>query len=540
MKKWLTASLSFLLMTTILLAACGGNEAGNNNGDSAGASSEEIAVNVMTEPPELDPGLSDDNKSGWILDHLFEGLYMKDEDGQPELGVAEDVEKSDDETIYTFTLREDAKWSDGSAVTAEDFEYAWERVLNPDVGSKMAFYLYYIKGAEDYNKGNGSVDDVGIQAEDDKTLIVELEEPLDYFDEMLTYWTYYPVQKELVEENDNWAAEADSFVSNGPFTLTEWKHDSNITVEKNKEYFDQDVVNLNKIDFTMVDDATTYQQMFTAGELDMIMEIPSDMIASVQEEDTYKEEPYFGTYMYMFNVEEEPFTNEKIRKAFAMALDRDSLTENVTKAGEQPAFAMVPPGVETPDGDFRDEVESHFQEDAAEAKQLLQEGMEEEGWDTLPDVELLYNTDENHKTVAEAVQEMLNKNLDISVKLVNQEWKTFLDSTAQGNYQMARLGWTGVVLDPVVMLDAYLGDSPDNETGWVNEEFDDLIKQAKIETDQEERFEMLHEAEEILMEEMPFIPVYYYAKTYMTADNLDNVAYYRSIYPNLKWASVEK
>lgn len=528
-------ALGVMLLSLFVLGACSSGE------DTKKESKKEqsITVNVMTEPPSLDPALATDNKSGWILDHLFEGLYMRDQDGQPVLGVAEDVNISEDRTVYTFTLRDDAKWSDGSPVTAGDFEFAWKRVLNPETGSKMAFYLYYIKNAQAYNNGEIEADEVGVEAKDDKTLVVELDSPVGYFEEMLTFWSYYPVNQDAVEKDGNWSANADTYVGNGPFSLTNWKHDDSVLVKKNDEYFASNEVTLDEIEFAMVDDANTYQQMFNAGEFDMIMEVPSSLIDTFENDERFKKEPFFGTYMYMFNVEQEPFTNEKIRKAFAMSLNREELTKYITKAGEEPAFAMVPPGVVTDSGDFRDGVEQYFEEDATEAKALLEEGMKEEGWGTLPTVELTYNTDENHKSVAEAVQEMIRKNLDIEVKLVNQEWKTFLDTTAQGNYQMARLGWTGIVLDPVVMLDAYLGDSPDNETNWINEDFDRLIEDAKVESDLDKRIEMLHEAEGILMEEMPFIPVYYYSKTYLTQENLEDVAYYRNIYPNLKWAKVK-
>ncbi|GKV67456.1 MULTISPECIES: peptide ABC transporter substrate-binding protein [unclassified Sporosarcina] len=528
-------TLFVMLLSILMLAACVGGT--DSKKETKGEQS--ITVNVMTEPPSLDPALATDNKSGWILDHLFEGLYMRDKDGQPVLGVAEHVDISEDRTVYTFTLRDDANWSDGSPLTAGDFEYAWKRVLNPDTGSKMAFYLYYIKNAKAYNNGEVEADEVGVEAKDDKTLVVELDSPVGYFEEMLTFWSYYPVKQDAVENNKNWSADADTYVGNGPFSLAKWKHDDSVVIEKNDEYFASDEVTLKKIEFAMVDDANTYQQMFNAGEFDMIMEVPSSMIETVKDDERFITEPYFGTYMYMFNVEKEPFTNAKIRKAFAMSLNREALTNYITKAGEQPAFAMVPPGVETESGDFRDGADPYFEEDAAKAKALMEEGMKEEGWSTLPTVELIYNTDENHKSIAEATQEMVRKNLDVEMKLVNQEWKTFLDTTAQGNYQMARLGWTGVVLDPVVMLDAYLGDSPDNETNWINEDFDRLIEEAKVEPDLDKRIKMLHEAEAILMDDMPFIPVYYYSKTYLTQDRVEDVAYYRNIYPNLKWVKVK-
>ncbi|TWT14554.1 peptide ABC transporter substrate-binding protein [Planomicrobium sp. CPCC 101079] len=544
MKKWLLP-MSMLLATSTALAGCyGGGGEGETSSSSEGGTStdikQEMVVNAMSEPPAIDPALATDTTSGWVLDHIFEGLYTRDKEGNPVLGAASDVTVSEDGKTYTFKLREDAKWSDGSPVTAGDFEYAWERVLNPETGSAFAFYLYYIKGAEAYNKGEGNVEDVGIKAVDDTTFEVELNAPLGYFDSLLTLWTFYPVQQKAVEENKNWAAEADTYVSNGPFEMTEWQHDSNVVIEKNDDYYATDEVKLEKVTFELVNEASTYYQMFKTGELDLVMTLPTDVIATEKENPEYMEVPYYGTYMYMFNVEKEPFTNAKVRKAFAMAVDRQALVENVTQAGETPAFAMVPTGAETAEGDFREAGGNYFEENAEEAKKLLEEGMAEEGWDTLPEVTLMYNTLESNKKMAEAVQEMLSANLDVNVKLANQEWGTYLETTKQGNFQMARMGWIGIFVDPVVNLDYYLGDSPNNRTGWVNEEFDSLMADAKVEQDENKRFEMLHQAEEILMTDMPFMPVYFYKNTYMVSQDYENIAYYVNRYPYLKWAEKTK
>lgn len=536
MKKWLW-TLAAVLMLSSILAGCGGNkEASNTSGESGKDIKQEITLNALSEPPAIDPAMATDTTSGWVLDHIFEGLYTKDQKGNPVLGAAKEEAVSEDGKTYTFTLRDDAKWSDGTPVTAQDFEYAWKRVLNPDTGSQFAFYLYYIKGAEEYNKGTGTVENVGVTAKDDKTLVVELEAPLGYFKELLTMWTFYPVKKELVEGNKNWAAEAEGYVSNGPFKMTEWQHDSQVVVEKNENYHNSKEVNLTKVTWKMVADATTYYQMYKTNELDLIQTLPSDVVEQEQSNKEFKNVPYFGTYMYMFNVEKEPFTNAKVRRAFAMALDREGLTKNITKAGEAPAYAFVPPGVDTSKGDFRKAGGEYFEENAEEAKKLLEEGMAEEGWTTLPEVTLLYNTAENHKKIAEAVQEMIKKNLGVTIKLANQEWKTYLDTTAQKNYQMARMGWIGVLLDPAVILDYYLGESPNNRTGWKSEEYDDLIAQAKVEQDPDKHFQLLHDAEKVLMEELPFVPVYHYTNTYLTSPKFKDVVYPFNRYPNVKWA----
>lgn len=539
MKKWLLSLVMVLTISTVLAGCYGGGGAEEEaSGDSKdnGEVKQEIVVNAMTEPPAIDPALATDTTSGWILDHIFEGLYTRDKEGNPVLGVAKDVKVSEDGTTYTFTLREDAKWSDGSQVTAEDFEYAWKRVLNPDTGSAFAFYLYYIKGAEAYNKGNGSVEEVGVEAVNDTTFKVQLNSPLGYFDSLLTLWTFYPVQKELVEGNENWSAEAATYVSNGPFKMTEWNHDSNVVIEKNDEYYDKDVVNLEKVTFELVNQATTYYQMFKAGELDLVMTLPTDVIATERDNPEYKEVPYYGTYMYMFNVDKEPFTNKKVRKAFAMSIDRESLTKNVSLGGETPAYAMVPPGAKTPKGDFREVGGPQFEENAEKAKKLLEEGMAEEGWNELPEVTLMYNTSENHKKLAVAVQEMIKENLGVNINLNNQEWGTYLETTKQHNFQMARMGWIGIFLDPVVNLDYYLGDSPNNRTGWVNEKFDSIMEKSKVEQDQEKRYKLLHQAEKILLDEMPFMPVYFYKNNYLTNTDFEDIVYYVNRYPSFKWA----
>ncbi|OAT71546.1 peptide ABC transporter substrate-binding protein [Parageobacillus thermoglucosidasius] len=534
MKKAFASIFALLLLVSAVLTGCGSK---GTSGDGAAKNiKQEITLNAMSEPPSLDPALASDTTSGWIIDHLFEGLYTKNQKGEPVLGAASDVKVSEDGKTYTFTIRDDAKWSDGDPVTAQDFEYAWKRVLDPKTGSPFAFYMYYIKGAEEYNKGKGSADQVGIKALDDKTLQVELKAPLSYFDKLLTMWTFYPVKKSLVESNPKWAAEAKGYVSNGAYQLTKWKHNSEVVIEKNQHYWNKDTINMEKVTWKMVNDATTYYQMYKTGELDLIATLPTDAVAQEKNNKEYKVVPYFGTYMFMFNVAKEPFNNAKIRRAFAMAIDRKAIVENITKSGEKPAYAFVPYGADTPDGDFREVGGAYFEENVKEAKKLLQEGMKEEGWSTLPEVTLIYNTAENHKKIAEAVQEMLKRNLGVKIKLANQEWKTYLETTEQSNFQMARMGWIGIFVDPTVILDYYLGDSPNNRTNWVNKQFDDLMAKAKVEQDDKKRYELLHEAEKVLMTDMPFIPVYFYSQNYLTSPKFKGIVYPVNRYPDVRWA----
>ncbi|PTX61780.1 oligopeptide transport system substrate-binding protein [Melghirimyces profundicolus] len=530
MRRNLLMMVATLLILLPILSACGR--------ESSADGQQEITLNAQTEPPSLDPALATDTTSGWVLEHLFEGLYTKDQKGNVVKGMASEVEVSGDKKTYTFTLRKDAKWSDGSPVTAEDFEYAWKRVLSPETGSQFAFYLYYLKGAEAYNKGEGSAGDVGVEAKDDRTLVVTLEKPVAYFKELLTFWVYFPVPVDQVKKHpEKWAGNPDTLLSNGAYRLTEWKHDEELTAVKNPRYHGKNEITMDRIRWKMVDSSETAYQMFQAKELDIVTDLPAELLEKEKGKGNLKTTPYFGTYMFMLNVDKKPFNNKKIRKAFNLAIDRQSIVKNVSRGGEKPAGAFVPHGYETPGGeDFREEkTTSYVKQDVAEARKLLKEGMKEEGWKELPKVTLSYNTDENHKAIAQAVQAMLKKNLNVDVKLSNREWKVYLDTVSQRDYQMARMGWIGIFVDPVVILDYYLGDSPNNQTGWVNQEYDRLMAKAKGEQNEEKRMNLLHRAEDILMEELPFIPVYYYTQNNLIQPELKGGVVRINRYPDVRW-----
>ncbi|MBD1221134.1 peptide ABC transporter substrate-binding protein [Virgibacillus halodenitrificans] len=525
------------ILVALMMAACSENE---NKSEAEGSKGQELVLNAGSEPASLDPAMNTSVTSGWILDHMYEGLYTRDQNGDIQLGIAEDVDVSDDGTVYTFSIKENAKWSDGTDVTAEDFKYSWERVLNPNTGARFAYYLFVIKNAEAYNKGEADIEDVGIEVINDKTLEVTLESPTAFLDSLMTIWTFYPVKKDIVEKDENWTLDAENFVTNGAFYMTDWEHDNKIVLTKNDNYYSKEEVNLNKITFEMVDDATTAYQLYQTGDLDFISAIPTDQLAAVKDSDEYNEFPYYSTAMYIFNVNKEPFTNQKVRQAFSMAVDRKSLVENVGQTGEAPAFAMVPPGADTPDGDFREVGGDYFKEDNTKAKALIAEAMDEEGWSEFPEVTLMFSTSDNNKRYAEAVQEMVKQNLNIDLKLANQEWNTYLDTLGRGDYQMGRMSWTGLYIDPAVNLEYYLGTSTNNRTGWVNKEYDQLLKDAQVEQDITKRYELLHDAEEILMTDAPFMPLYFLTNNYLTSSKVDHVAFYENRRPVFKWASIKE
>ncbi|SDX23292.1 oligopeptide transport system substrate-binding protein [Marininema mesophilum] len=529
--KWLAT----ILVCILALTAC-------TSGEKEATSTSSITLNAQTEPPSLDPALAIDTTSGWILDHLFEGLYKKDARGRVVKGVAEKVKVAKDGKTYIFSLKKNARWSDGSPLKAKDFEYAWKRVLSPKTASQFAIYLYYLKGGEAYNKGKGTAEDVGVKATGAHTLKVTLENPVAYFPELLTFWVTYPVKEKVVNQHPkNWFASAQTLVSNGAYQLKEWKHNERVIATKNPYYEAKKGIAMERIRWEMVDDSKTAYQMFKTKKLDVVTDLPADLLVKEKRSEEYKSTPYFGTYMYMLNVKKKPFTNVKIRKAFNLAIDRESLVKHVTRGGQKPAMAFVPYGFKTPTkGDFRQEERSYLQEDVKKARQLLKEGMKEEGWSKLPPIEITYNTDENHKAIAEAVQGMVKKNLGVDVKLTNQEWKVYLNTLSQKDYQMARMGWTGVIVDPVVFLDYYLGDSPNNQTGWVNKKYDHLMMQAKQEQNEENRLKLLHQAEGILMKDLPFIPIYYYSQNGLVQSDWENIVFRTNRNPDVRWATQKK
>jgi oligopeptide transport system substrate-binding protein len=530
-----------IIIILIVLSGCTDKSSNTtNDSDSKDSVKQELVLNTVSEPASLDPGTATDIYSFWVIDQVLEGLYTKDKNGEPVLGAAKDVQVSSDSKTYTFTIRDDAKWSNGDQVTAEDFVYSYQRVLNPETASGNASKLYYIKGAKDYNTGTGKIENLGVQAKDSKTLIIELEVATSFFPKLLATRYYSPINKKVAEANPQWAAEAATYVSNGPFKVTGWKHDSEIIVEKNDKYWDSENVTIDKVTWKMIPDSNTFYQMYKTNELDMIQEIPADIISQEKDNPEYKLVTYYGTQMYIFNVTKAPFNNQKIRKAFSMAIDRKMITE-ITQRGQKPAFAMVPEGATTPSGkDFRKEFGDYFKEDIAEAKKLLAEGMAEEKLKELPPITMMYETDDSNKKVAQVIQEMLKKNLGVETKLINQEWKVYVANANQGNFQIAQWGWSGQVVDPAFNLEFFSSEISSKRTRWENAEFNQLYNGAKIEIDPTKRIEMLHQAEEIVMEESPFMPIFFTNKNYLVNPKVQDLVYQVNGYPLVRWATITK
>ncbi|RPJ20414.1 MAG: peptide ABC transporter substrate-binding protein, partial [Planctomycetaceae bacterium] len=383
-----------------------------------------VRFNSGAEPQYLDPNKSTGVPEGHVQMALFEGLTRLDAKEQPVPGIASKWVFSNGGKTITFTLRP-AKWSDGSALTAYDFEYTWKRALSPELASEYAYQLFYLKNGAAYNSGKAKAEDVGVKAVNAITLKVDLEAPCSYFLSLCAFHTLYPVKKAIVEKypNDKWTLDPKTMVTNGPFKMTAWKHNSYIDVVKNPYYWDAVHVKLEKIRFTLVENESTILTMFDTGVIDMTDTVPVAEIDRLRKEGILRIAPYLGTYYYMFNVTKAPLDNPKVRKALAMAIDRNAIVTNITKAGQLPAMAYVPGGV--PDvpgakGDFRTMGgAAYFKDNDVEtANKLLAEAGYPDG-QGFPAIEILYNTTEAHKKIAEAIQEMWKKNLGISVTLTN-------------------------------------------------------------------------------------------------------------------------
>ncbi|MBY0083711.1 peptide ABC transporter substrate-binding protein [Brevibacillus brevis] len=555
MKKSMFAVMSSLAVMGVALAGCGGGQPAAKPAEQAAQSGQSstqpaptntakesakaqvLRWNLHSEPPTGDPGLAEDTTSAAIVKAVFDGLTRIGPSGKPEEAVAEKIEVSSDMKTYTFKLR-DSKWSNGESVTAHDFEYAWKRALDPKTASNYAYQLYYIKNAEKANKGTGSLDDVGVKALDDKTLQVELTNPTPFFLELTAFQTYFPVNKKVVEANEKWAGEAKTHVGNGPFKMESWEHKSKMILVKNDNYWDKESVKLDKIEFSMVEDENTELSMFENGEIDWagspLSSLPTDAMPALKDSGKLQVKPVGATYWYKFNTEKPPFNNVKIRKAFAYAINRQILIDNVLQANQQPAMAAVPPtmGLNT-GGYFKDN-------DQDTAKKLLEKGMKELGISKLPPIKLSYNTSEGHKKIAEAIQDQWRQNLGADVKLENQEWKVYLETMHEGNYQVGRLGWSGDFNDPINFLELFKEkDGGNNDTRWENPRFKELLNQSATESDPEKRKAILREAEQIMMDEMPIMPIYFYTHTWVKNDKVKGIFQDGLGAIDWKWASTE-
>ena len=574
MKK--TKLLSLLLsgaMVAGLLAGCGsGTEnAGDNTpapGGSEAPSGEafEMTVNIASEPQTIDPALNSAVDGAIMLSHMFEGLMRWDDSGAETPGTngtcnnatlapgqAETYDKvvNDDGTVtYTFHLREDAKWSDGKDVTAEDFVFSWQRLVDPATAADYSYMIDCVVGASEiiYGTATGELDEEGneimehadpstlaVKAVDDKTFEVTITSDLPYFLEICAFPATFPVRSDIVS-NAQWTYDPATYISNGAYKMTIRETNSQIVMEPNEYYYDVASLGPQKITFKLMEDQNAMLNGFKTGELDFIESMPVDEIAGLMTSGDLKIVDYIGTYYVCYQTQKAPFDDWRVRKAFTLAIDRTYIVNEITQTGQVEAGGFVPAGVYDADGatgdDFRTQggdyykpTDADYEANCEEARQLLAEAGYPNG-EGFPVVEYLYNTDDAHKAVAEALQSMWQNVLGVTVTLNNQEWATFLQTRKDGDYSIARNGWIADYNDPMSFLDMWLTGGGNNDAQYSNAEYDAKIQAAKASTDPAERMQLMHEAEDIIMgQDYALCPLYFYTQKYMLADGIQGMYY---------------
>lgn len=487
-------------------------------------------MNINREPPTMDPRKGSELIGSAMHYLLYEGLVRLNPDGTVTPAQAKSVEISDDRLTYTFHLR-GTHWSDGSRVTAQDFEHAWKKILLPQFGAANAHLLYPIKNAEKAKRGVVPIDQVGIYSTNDKTFVVELEKPTPYFLELISFCVFFPVNHKIDEANPNWVYEASSqFVSNGPFQLKTWKHNREIVFEKNQRYWEAPYINLDQVVVSMIADENTALSMYENGELDIIgtgiSPIPTDALLSYYKQGLLKTNPSPGTTIVCFNVHKFPFNNIHIRKALSYAINRAEIVQNVTQLGESVATNIIPP-ILRPQGSVA-LLEDHR---ALKAQEHFQQGLQELGISIkeFPSVTLDYSFSEvNHKLV-QVLKEQWMKVLGIQVNLHSCEHKVLMDLLGNHTYDLAQTFWVAQYNDPMNILERFkFKTNAKNYPGWENPDYIRLLDQSAYDETPEKRAKTIAQAEALIMEEMPLTPIYHWTTSFLIHDRLA----YKEFLPN--------
>ena len=513
-----------VLLTVILLVATSCQQQGEYFGRVEAPEQNVFRFNNGAEPEYVDPGLTTDEPGVRIAGLLFEGLTVNDPKTlEPLPAVAERWEILPDQRTYTFYLRKNVVWSDGQPITARDFVYSWTRVLDPKTASRYASHLYYLVNGQEFNEGKiTDPSQVGVRALDDYTLEVRLREPVSYFLHLTSFSTYYPVPAQAVETHGLHWTEAGRIVTNGPFLLVAHRTHDRFELVRNPRYRKAGDIRLDRIIAYSIDDNYTSANMYEAGRLDWLPSgyFPSEYVPHMKSRfRDFHSDPELVSYYYLFNVTRPPLDNRLVRRALSMAVDRRAITDELLRGGQIPGAHFVPlgfPDYQSPPGpEYNPE----------EAARLLAQAGYPNG-QGFPRIEILFNTLESHRRVAETIQQMWAKTLHIQVSLRNEEWASYLKSRNAMEYDIARAGWIADYPDPSSFTDLLESTNGNNNTGWVNPEYDRLLAQARRETDPLRRIGLLHRSEEVLLADLPVLPIYTYA------NNSLRKPYIRGIYPS--------
>ncbi|WP_085993941.1 peptide ABC transporter substrate-binding protein [Oceanobacillus senegalensis] len=538
-KYWLMLMTLGLLLS--VLVACSGGDSEKTTGSDDSSSGEEAAttegekVLSFTNPeviPTMDPSLATDESSFVYLAATMEGLYRLDENAQPVDGIATDHEVSDDGLTWTFTLREDAVWSNGDPVTAHDFVYAWQRAVNPETGSEYGPYMMngVIKNATAVSSGEAPVEDLGVTAKDDYTLVVELENPTPYFETLTTFGTFFPLNQSFVEEKgSSFATSSDNLLANGPYTISNWESTSNSwELVKNENYWDAETVQMDKITFEVVKDPQTAVRLYEEGTVDRI-DLTSDLVDQYGTNEDYVVSPQTFVYFLKFNQEtSDALANENIRAAISRAFNKEALVNEILNNGSIVANGLVPaefsPMPETGE-DFREVSGDLVTYDLEAAQEYWEKGLEEIGKETV-ELEFLADDDETTKTLVEYIANQLSTNLEgltVKIKQVPKEQRLDLDTNMDYELQLTR--WGPDFLDPLTFMNLWITDGGNNLMGYSNPEYDKLIEETSTTyaTDNAARYENFLKAEKILFEDAAIAPVYQASRAQLISPRVEGV-----------------
>lgn len=493
LKPWLTP----IVICSMILSGC----------KDADSRADLVFINGA-EPESLDPAIITGQPEGRVVNALFEGLTTYNPAGHAVPGVAESWTVSDDGLKYTFRIRENARWSDGTPITAQDFVRSWQRTLSPETGSSYNYQLHYIKNAKPFSEGTlTDFAQVGVRALDDRTLEVELENPTPFFLELCAFPTLHPVPVDLITQaGDDWV-KPDHIITNGAYLLEEWKINDRIRLRKNPHYWNAENVALEVVDVLPIAKDTVAFNFYASGNADLVMDkglAPPALLEDLKKRSDFHSAPFLGTYFLRFNCAKGPFTDVRVRKAFALSVNKQEIVDRITRAGETPASGFVPPGLA-----------GHLPADSLpydpeQARALLAEAGFPDGAG-FPLVRYLYSEGGLNEAIAVELQSMWRQKLGINVSLARQEWKVYLNSLNSLDYDIARSSWVGDYPDPNTFLDMFVTGGGNNRTGWSSEKYDSLITAAAREADPASRFAILAEAERLLvMDDVPICPIYFY------------------------------
>lgn len=526
------------LVAALALVACGkantktanDTKADTANEAAASGDTKELAIQVGPTPETIDPALNSSNDGGNMLQHLAEGLLKMDKNGNMIPGLAESYEVSDDGLTYTFKLRKGLKWSDGSDLTAKDFVYSWKRVADPNTAAPYGQdVLGKVKGYEEAAGGN--IDALAVSAPDDTTFVVELANPVPFFDRIAAFSTLVPVQEATIEANgDAWTLSPETNVTAGPYKLAEFTDGDRIVLEKNENYWDKDNITFDKITYRLIEDPNAAYTAYKQGEVSMIKSVPSEEIPALKGTEEFHVDPNMGTYYLSFNTTKKPFDNEDVRKALALVIDRDYVANTVMQGTYLPANKIIGPGVSdaAPDSSFEKVTEEKYtkgvgsgdyEADVAKAKELLAKAGYPDG-QGFPTIEYSTNDQGYHKSVAEYLQNVWKEKLGINTDIAIKEWKVFTADRRAGNYDVARNGWVMDWNDPSNFLNLFVTGSGNNDGKISIPEYDELMEKASTTTNADERFDYLHKAEQLLLDHAALTPVAYYTDFYLQSTKL--------------------